>query len=128
MTSVASSTARPVILSDAETENILQTANDCAEGECSIDDVQDLIYELKQQEKEMHTRLDKIMNMISHLQHVNEKDERQTDEVRALVKDMLRVFSFEKPMVFPTGFAGDVGDGPTTAYDALPPKKWTAKN
>lgn len=75
----------------------------------------------------MQHRLDKIMNMISQLQHVNEKgDARQTDEVRALVKDLLRVFSFDKPQVFPMGFAGDIGDGPTTAYDALPPKKWSA--
>ena len=28
---------------------------------------------------------------------------------------------------FATGFSGDIGDGPTTAYDALPPKKWSAK-
>jgi hypothetical protein len=28
-------------------------------------------------------------------------------------------------MIFPSGFTGDIGDGPTTAYDALPPKKWT---
>ena len=111
-------------MTDEETENILQAAADCAEGECSIDDVSELIYELKQQEKEMQSRLDKVMNMIAHLQHINAKEERKTDEVRAFVKDMLRVFSSEKPMYFPTGFAGDIGDGPTTAYDALPPKKW----
>jgi DNA mismatch repair ATPase MutL len=113
-----------VILSDEETEKILQSASDCAEGECSIDDVSELIAELKEQEKEMQSRLDKIMNMISHLQHINAKEERKTDEVRAFVRDLLRTFSSDKPLYFPTGFAGDVGDGPTTAYDALPPKKW----
>lgn len=25
---------------------------------------------------------------------------------------------------FAMGFSGDIGDGPTTAYDALPPKPW----
>jgi hypothetical protein len=120
----ASTTARYIILSDEETESILQSASDCAEGECSIDDVSELLYELKAQEKEMQNRLDKIMNMISHLQHINAKEERKTDEVRSFVKDMLRVFSSDKPIVFPTGYAGDVGGGPTTAYDALPPKKW----
>ena len=115
-----------VILSDEETERILSSATDCAEGECSIDDVSELIAELKGQEKEMQARLEKIMNMIAHLQHINAKEERKTDEVRAFVKDLLRTFSTDKPMYFPTGFAGDVGDGPTTAYDALPPKKWTA--
>jgi hypothetical protein len=118
---------RHVILSDAETEKILQSAGDCAEGECSVDDVSELIYELKQQEKEMQQRLEKIMNMISHLQHINEKEERQTDEVRAFVKDMLRVFSFKAPAVVPQGYSGDVGKGSTTAYDALPPKKWKPK-
>jgi DNA mismatch repair ATPase MutL len=115
-----------VILSDEETERILQSATDCAEGECSIDDVSELIAELKEQEKEMQVRLEKIMNMIAHLQHINAKEERKTDEVRAFVKDLLRTFSTDKPLYFPTGFSGDVGDGPTTAYDALPPKKWTA--
>jgi hypothetical protein len=62
--------------------------------------------------------------MIGHLQHINEKEERKTDEVRSFVRDMLRVFDTNKPMAFPTGFSGDVGDGPTTAYDALPPKPW----
>ena len=111
-------------MSDQETDKILQSAADCAEGECSLDDVSELIFELKEQETVMQERLEKIMNMIAHLQHINAKEERKTDEVRAFVKDMLRVFSSEKPMIFPTGFSGDVGDGPTTAYDALPPKKW----
>jgi hypothetical protein len=74
----------------------------------------------------VETRIPMIdLNMISHLQHINEKEERQTDEVRAFVKDMLRVFSTDKPLVFPTGFAGDIGKGSQTAYDVLPPKKWT---
>ena len=29
-----------------------------------------------------------------------------------------------QPKQYASGFTGDVGDGPTTAYDALPPKKW----
>jgi len=29
-------------------------------------------------------------------------------------------------MFNPSGFSGDIGDGPTTAYDALPPKKFKA--
>ena len=33
-------------------------------------------------------------------------------------------FVMQSPAVFPTGWAGEVGDGPTTAYDALEPKKW----
>jgi hypothetical protein len=122
--SVPYNTARYVILTEEETASILQSASDCAEGECSIDDVAELIFELKEQRKEMQTRLDRAMNMIADLERINAKEERKTDEVRAFVKDMLRVFSTDKPMVFPTGYSGDVGGGPTTAYDALPPKKW----
>jgi hypothetical protein len=62
------------------------------------------------------------MNMITQLQHINAKEEHKTDEVRSFVKDLLRTFSSDKPLYFPTGFGGDVGDGPTTAYDALPAK------
>ena len=111
-------------MSEEETDAIIKSAEDCAESECSVDDVSGLIFELKEQEQILEERLEKIMNMIAHLQHVNEKEERKTDEVRAFVQDMLRVFSQDKPMVFPAGFGGEIGDGPTTAYDALPPKPW----
>ena len=84
----------------------------------------ELIYELKEQEKEMSQRLEKVMNMIAHLQHINAKEERKTDEVRSFVRDMLRVFDSGKTGHFPISFSGDIGDGPTTAYDALPPKPW----
>jgi hypothetical protein len=67
------------------------------------------------------------MNMIGSLQHINEKEERKTDEVKAFVRDMLRVFASGKPIVFPAGFAGDVGSGPTDAYKALKPKPWSSK-
>jgi hypothetical protein len=80
------------MLSDAETESVLKQATDCAEGECSLDEVSELLYTLKDTEKELEDRLEKIMNMVSHLQHINEKEERKTDEVRAFVSDLLRVF------------------------------------
>lgn len=121
---VPSSTVRHVILSDEETTAILQSAEECVASECTVDDVSMLISELKMQEGVLSDRLVKIMNMIAHLQHVNEKQSRKTDEVRQFVKDMLRVFNHDSPNYFPTGWAGDVGDGPTTAYDALEPKKW----
>ena len=35
-------------------------------------------------------------------------------------------FVKQSPSFFPTGWAGDIGDGPTTAYDALPPKPYKA--
>ena len=87
-----------------------------------MDDVSELIYELKEQEEELAKRLEGIMNMISHLQHINEKEERKTNEVRAFVRDMLRVFDTDKG--YPIGFSGEIGEGPKTAYEALPPKPW----
>jgi predicted nuclease with TOPRIM domain len=114
-------------LSDEETEQILKSAGDCAESECSIDDVSDLIMELKDQQSQMENRLVKIMNMVAHLQHVNEKEEgeRSPDEVKGFIRDLLRVFVHEEPKAYKAmGYTGDVGKGTSTAYDALPPKKW----
>jgi len=123
-TCMATTTAQNIFLSEEETMAVINKSNECIESECSIDEVDDLLTVLKDTEKELEERLEKIMNTISHLQHINEKEERQTDEVRAFVKDMLRVFNTDKPMVFPTGYGGDVGKGAQTAYDVLPPKKW----
>lgn len=114
-----------MILSDAETEEILQSAQDCMASECSIDDVDMLLGELKQTEDELQGRLDKVMNAIAALQHANSKNDRDQDEVRAFVSDLLSVFGQNgNTGHFPIGFSGDIGNGPTTAYDALPPKKW----
>ena len=121
---VTSITAQNAFLSEEETMTVLNKSTECIESKCSIDEVDELLTVLKDTEKELEGRLQKIMNAISHLQHINDKEERKTDEVRAFVKDMLRVFNTDKPLVFPTGFGGDVGKGAQTAYDALPPKKW----
>jgi DNA repair exonuclease SbcCD ATPase subunit len=73
----------------------MKTAEDCVGGECSIDDVNGLIAELKEQEEVLEARLESIMNMVAKLQHINEKEGRKTDEVRQFVKDLLSVFSHE---------------------------------
>ena len=41
---------------------------------------------------------------------------------------MLRVFDIhhDNTEFHPIAFSGDIGNGPTTAYDALPPKPWKA--
>jgi hypothetical protein len=102
----------------------MQSAADCADGECSVDDVTELVAELQEQKKVLQTRLDKITKIMSDLQHVNQKDVRKPDEVRGLVKDMLHVFSRDPPKFRATGYSGEVGKGTTDAYDSLPPKKW----
>ena len=79
-------------MSDEETEAILRTIEDCSEHtQCGVDDVSSLLYELKQQEKEMTARLDTIAQVIQQLKELNETTEPENrDEVRAFVRDMLR--------------------------------------
>ena len=119
-----SSTARH-LLAKEETEAIMKSAQDCVDEGCSVDAVSDLILDLQEQELALTERLEKVTKLIGDLQYINGKDERHTDEVQAFVKDMLRVFNHDKPIINPTGFTGEIGDGPKTAWDALPPKKWS---
>jgi hypothetical protein len=87
------STARHIIMSDEETQAVMNSAQECIDSECSIDETTDLLKTLKSTEKDLEERLETIMNMIAHLQHINQKEERKTDEVREFVKDMMRVFN-----------------------------------
>jgi len=121
-----SSTSRHVLLSDEETQVLLDSANDCAEGECSVDDVSQFINELKEQQVGMTRRMEEIMNLVSNLQKLNQKKTRDKDEIRAYVRDLLSVFNPQTGHAsgWATGFTGDIGDGPKTAYDVLEPKKW----
>ena len=80
-------------MSEEEITAILDKAHDCVESECAVADVNDLIAELKDQQKVLTQRLETIMNVVAHLQHANESEARKTDDVRAIVKDMLRVFT-----------------------------------
>ena len=112
----------------------MKTANDCAEGECSLDDVDELISVLQQQQKELSARVEDVKSMISQLESMNRNDDRKVDEVRETVRALFRIFQMgakssgnDYPSLSkPTGWSGEVGDGPQSAYDALPPKKWTA--
>ena len=118
----------------SETETLMKTANDCAEGECSLDDVDELISVLQQQQKELSARVEDVKSMISQLESMNRDDDRKVDEVRETVRALFRIFQMgakssgnDYPSLSkPTGWSGEVGDGPQSAYDALPPKKWTA--
>jgi hypothetical protein len=74
----------------------------------------------------MEERLKIVENMVYKLEHLNDAKDREVDAVRQTVRDFLRVFNNDKPAFFPLGWVGDIGDGPTTAYDALPPKPYKA--
>jgi len=86
-------TSLNLIMSEEEITAILDKAHGCVESECAVSDVNDLIAELKDQQKVLTQRLETIMNVVAHLQHANESEARKTDDVRAIVKDMLRVFT-----------------------------------
>jgi archaellum component FlaC len=84
-------------MSQGETETLLKTANDCAGGgECSLDDVSELISVLKEQQKDLSDRVQKVRKRINDLNHVNEKDDRKVDEVRETVRALFRVFQMDK--------------------------------
>merc|ERR1712071_490871 len=122
---VVSTTARNVILTEDEVDMIFKRATDCAESECSVEDVNNLLMDLRDQKKLMEGRLQMIDNMFNKLDNLNSKKQREVDSIRQTVEDFMRVFSRDTPAFMPTQIMGDIGDGPTTAYDALPPKKWT---
>mmetsp|Transcript_7866 Transcript_7866/g.13031 ORF Transcript_7866/g.13031 Transcript_7866/m.13031 type:complete len:147 (+) Transcript_7866:78-518(+) len=125
-TRTQSLTVRQVLLSDDETKAILQSGTDCVESECSVDDVSMLVAELTEQEKLLTKRLGQVMNMVAHLQHVNEKEGRETDEVRSFVKDLLNVFSTDHPTF--SGASLDMSKGPFDSYDVLGAKPWKKKD
>jgi hypothetical protein len=122
-------------MSQEETETIMSKASNCVDGECSLDEIDDLITLLKGQQKELYDRVSQIKEMVQKLEHVNESDERSVDEIRETVRALFRVFQLgdkasgnDYPSLSKaTGWSGEVGKGPTTAYDALPPKKMTKK-
>jgi hypothetical protein len=102
-------------MSQEETAEVMKHANDCAHGECSLDEVDELVSVLKSHQKALKT--------------VTSRGG-EVDEVRETVRALFRVFQLggsgnDYPSLSkPTGWSGEVGDGPQTAYDALPPKKY----
>jgi hypothetical protein len=122
------------LMTASETETLLKTANQCADGECSLDDVDELISVLQQQQKELFERVQEVQSMIVQLEKINTNNNRKVDEIRETVRAIFRIFQMGDKssgnnypsLSKPTGWSGDIGDGPKSAYDALPPKKWTA--
>ncbi len=108
----------------------MATATECVEGECSLDEIDGLIALLQGQQKELSVRVDQIKEMVKSLEAVNGSDDRSVDEIRETVRAIFRVFQLGDKasgnnypsLSRPTGWSGEIGSGPTTAYDALPPK------
>mmetsp|Transcript_27478 Transcript_27478/g.42637 ORF Transcript_27478/g.42637 Transcript_27478/m.42637 type:complete len:158 (-) Transcript_27478:217-690(-) len=128
---VPSTTAVQALMSEEETKSIINSAHDCADSECSVEDVEMFLSELKEQQIILRNRLSDVTKMIDELGHVNIGTDRKVDEVRETVRAIARLFMMgdkasgnDYPMMgTPMGYSGEVGEGPKTAYDVLSPKK-----
>ena len=149
-----------------ELDTLMASGKQCEESECSVDDVDMLIGELLDQQKELYNRVKQLKTEIKLLEDLNE-GERNVDEIQETVRAIARIFQlgvsilssfcrgdcncfiimrpvshldiFQPNFVFfaqakasgndypalsrPTGYSGEVGDGPKTAFDVLDPKK-----
>ena len=88
-------------MTESEIQTILMKANGCVESECAISDVDDLISELKDQQRVLNARLETIMNVVAHLQTANSKvgDNRKTDDVRNIFTTVVSFsFTFAPPL------------------------------
>ena len=115
-------------------DTIISKGHHCEKGECGIDDVDDLISQLQEQQHLLYDRIKEMNTMVTALENLNEDDSRNVDEVRETVRAIFRLFAMSDKasgndypaLTKPTGFSGEVGDGPTDAYKALNPKPWKA--
>jgi len=89
---VKSSTARYGLLTVEETNAILEKSTNCAEGECSVEDVDSLLKDLEEQRQILNERLVEVTNMIDSLNKANTAKDRPVDEVRETVRAIARLF------------------------------------
>ena len=110
-------------------ENVLGHVEDCVDTECSVEDVDQLISRMKKEQEDLTDKLARVRTMIKSLETVNGRDENViTETMRAI----FRLFQFgdeasgnDYPALSnPPGWTGEIGDGPKTAYDVLPPKPY----
>ncbi|KAL9185550.1 hypothetical protein ACHAXT_003327 [Thalassiosira profunda] len=118
------------LMTVAEVDAIITEAEACAEGECALDEVENLINNLQDQQSSLSKRIEEIGGLIKDLEHVNGKDDRPVDEVRETVRAIFRIFAMgdkasgnDYPSLsMPMGYSGETAGGGKTAYDVLPPK------
>ena len=121
-------------LTSEELETIIMKGRECEQGECSVSDVDMLIGDLLEQQHILSERVAEVDNMVKSLEVMNDASDREVDEVRETVRAIFRVFQMSAQgsgndypaLSKPTGYSGDVGNGPTDAYKALNPKPWKA--
>ena len=147
-----------------ELDTLMASGKQCEQSECSVDDVDMLIGELLDQQRELYNRVKQLKTEIKLLEELNE-GERNVDEIQETVRAIARIFQLGVSILSsilpfgdciaarltfnffpnqlccflfaqakasgndypalsrPTGYSGEVGDGPKTAFDVLDPKK-----
>lgn len=80
------------LMTPDETESLLKRAEDCADSECAIDDVAELVDLLHTQQKELYERVQKIKETVDALEKINKAEDRPVDEIRETVRAIFRVF------------------------------------
>ena len=80
-------------MSASEIEAVITEAEKCAEGECALDEVEQLITNLQSQQSMLSKRIEEIDGLVTELEHVNGRDDRPVDEVRETVRAIFRIFA-----------------------------------
>merc|ERR1712008_419576 len=79
------------IMSQEETVQILKHANDCADGECSLDEVSELVAVLQSHQEELKTRVEQVKKITETLEKLSDRGGKP-DEIRETVRALFRVF------------------------------------
>eukprot|EP00970_Alexandrium_tamarense_P005668 scaffold932_cov207-Alexandrium_tamarense.AAC.20 len=87
------------LMSAKEIDYIMSEAEQCAAGECALDEVESLITNLQSQQSLLSKRIGEIDTLVKDLEHINGRDNRPVDEVKETVRAIFRVFSLGSVIV-----------------------------
>lgn len=79
------------LMSMEELDTLMASGKQCEESECSVDDVDMLIGELLDQQRELYGRVKQLKTEIKLLEELNEGD-RNVDEIQETVRAIARIF------------------------------------
>eukprot|EP00588_Corethron_pennatum_P027514 CAMPEP_0194317406 /NCGR_PEP_ID=MMETSP0171-20130528/14145_1 /TAXON_ID=218684 /ORGANISM="Corethron pennatum, Strain L29A3" /LENGTH=163 /DNA_ID=CAMNT_0039073977 /DNA_START=51 /DNA_END=542 /DNA_ORIENTATION=+ len=119
------------LMADEEADALISSAMECAESECSVEDIDNFVGDLKSQAKILNERLAKINAIVTSLEGGNVADERDIPYLKSLLGDLATAVFDTKgshdpngPKTPPMGYSGDKFKG--DAYSTLNPKPWKA--
>ena len=78
-------------MSMEELDTLMASGKQCEESECSVDDVDMLIGDLLDQQRELYGRVKQLKTEIKLLEELNEGD-RDVDEIQETVRAIARIF------------------------------------